>query len=138
MGTIGSLNVYGNDILIQTGNTISEYNATTGALINGELITPVNATIDQVELSGTDLYISSSNAANTSYIIGVYDAVSGTAIDSDLISAASGSYFAVNGATPDAYAVAAAPEPRSWAFGLMAMALLGGLFVRQQKEITLG
>ena len=70
----------------QTGNgantgTVSEYDATTGAVINANLITGVEQA-GAISLSGNILYVANASAFGT---VGDYNATTGAAINANLI-----------------------------------------------------
>ncbi len=63
------------------GETVGEYNATTGAAINANFITGLNNDWE-LALSGNSLYVASYNGIST---VGEYNATTGAAINANLI-----------------------------------------------------
>ena len=70
-----------------TGYVVGEYNATTGAAINANLITFANLALEpsDLALSGNNLYIVTDNLSNFYSTIGEYNATTGAAINANLI-----------------------------------------------------
>jgi hypothetical protein len=90
-------------------DTISEYNATTGAIINPSVVSGFS--VFGIAISGNDLFVTDGS------MIGEYNASTGTAINASLITGLSGpGFFEV-----EAQAV---PEPSSWALMLGGLGLL--------------
>lgn len=137
---IGGMVVYGNDLFVENNTThdIAEYNATTGALITSDFYTgTAAATFNSLNVVGTELYVgaytSTSNLTKVAVISTatantVYDATLDTITGNDDITVAPGSASYVY--VPP---VLAAPEPRSWAFALLAFGAFGLLWNRRQS-----
>jgi len=84
--------ISGTDLFIvnSADNGVSEYNATTGAVIKASFITGLSGVTGLV-ISGSDLYVASSS------LVGVYNAITGTAINASLASPFYVSAIAVSG-----------------------------------------
>jgi PEP-CTERM motif len=79
--------ISGNDLYVISGvggetySQVGEYNATTGAVINASLVTLPSANLDDIAISGNNLFISSNGTDS----VGVYNATTGATINSGLI-----------------------------------------------------
>src|SRR5438094_891808 len=146
------------------GNTIGEYDASTGAAINAALVSGLNLPQDIV-VSGGNLWVSN-QSGNT---IGEYNASTGATVNASLVSGLNGpvgleeyggnlfvsqsgintigEYNAVTGATVNASlfsglnsptGIEAVPEPATWAAGLLTGgALLCSIWRRRAGLLTL-
>jgi len=123
-----SIAVSGNDLFVANwGISLSEYNATTGAMMNASFIpeTPGlnSTTVNMVAVSGNDLYVGTAGSQ-----VWVYDATTGAAIAG--FTSPSGLYSLTS------LAVSPVPEPGPWALVAGGVVLLGTMqrFRRQQPR----
>jgi hypothetical protein len=81
-GMIGGLATAtrGQDIFVTSGNTVGEYDAATGAVVNASLITGLDGP-SGLALSGSDLFVANFNSGT----IGEYNAITGAAINATLV-----------------------------------------------------
>jgi uncharacterized repeat protein (TIGR01451 family) len=73
--------VSGGDLFVVNGNTIGQYNATTGATINASLVTGL-VYAAEIAVSGGDLFVTNNQVGT----IGEYNATTGATINASLVS----------------------------------------------------
>src|SRR5205823_2530636 len=91
-----------------SGGTIGEYNATTGATINASLVSGLSGP-QLIAVSAGNLFVANTGAGT----IGEYNATTGAAVNASLVSGLNGPY-----------GIAVVPEPSTWAAGLLAVGAL--------------
>jgi len=104
--------ILGNDLFAATtGGTIKQYNATTGALINGSFITGLPTDIMDLSSNENALYVLEKSEGT----IGKYDATTGSAINASLVTGLN---------SPTSLTVVVTPEPSSTALLILGSVLL--------------
>ncbi|HEX4146566.1 MAG TPA: choice-of-anchor Q domain-containing protein [Pirellulales bacterium] len=81
LGSANALVVSGGDLFVADGDTIGQYNATTGATINPSLVTGLDDPAG-IAVSGGDLFVANYFAG----MIGEYDATTGATINASFVS----------------------------------------------------
>ena len=122
------LAVSGNHVFVTDffGDTVGEYNATTGAALNLGFIRGLDAP-DGLTISGNTLFVSSfgSGLAFPSGKVGEYDATTGTAVNASFITGLNG---------PTGLAVGAVPEPSPLSMMIAGgVALLGIMLLKRHR-----
>lgn len=113
--SFGSLAVFGGHLFVlDGGNGVREYDATTGSLLNGSFIAGLLQPASDIAISGGNLLVATGNGISSAFV-SEYDATSGALVNQTFITPSQG----VRG-------LAVVPEPTTLALAAIgALALLG-------------